>query len=395
MPKPNTADAMKRFRAGNAGFTDKAHLKAKGLIPRADGTKKKSPKYEDAPANATGTAVAGTGDDSSTVVVKKKKDKDKMKDRLLRRFKIKETIDRLVPDLEPPKDEVRERVDQLKELAKKDEAVGAVQKAIMIAKRMGGNMTAAVREIEKIAKGLSDEPSVRAALRTANEAIMGNPNLSKFLFMFKDPSSIFGGARQQGKLITAKSKAAATAEFKKMLPKAKIISAKEVGDHSYGYEEVQEKRVAQDKDVKSKPGTQPKKYYKTLSKSEKEKRAAHFAKQKYRKSDDDDDYKPAPGDKGAKTKPSKFTKKFKQMYGEVNQIDEKIKGLENKAKKSGMPYGILKKVYDRGMAAWKGGHRPGTTQQQWAFARVNSFVTKSPGTWGKADSDLAKQVRAK
>ena len=47
MPKPNTRDAMKRFRAGKAGFTDKAHLKAKGLIPRADGTKKKSPKYED------------------------------------------------------------------------------------------------------------------------------------------------------------------------------------------------------------------------------------------------------------------------------------------------------------------------------------------------------------
>ena len=284
-------------------------------------------KKDEAPANATGTAVAGTGDDSSTVVVKKKKDKDKMKDRLLRRFKIKETIDRLVPDLEPPKDEVRERVDQLKELAKKDEAVGAVQKAIMIAKKMGGNMTAAVREIEKIAKGLSDEPSVRAALRTANESL-------------------------------------------------------------------EEKRVAQDKDVKSKPGTQPKKYYKTLSKSEKEKRAAHFAKQKYRKSDDDDDYKPAPGDKGAKTKPSKHTKKFKQMYGEVADLNEKIKGLENKAKKSGMPYGILKKVYDRGMAAWKGGHRPGTTQQQWAFARVNSFVTKSSGTWGKADKDLAAKVRA-
>ena len=284
-------------------------------------------KKEEAPANATGTAVAGTGDDSSTVVVKKKKDQEKMKDRLLRRFKIKETIDRLVPDLEPPKDEVRDRVDQLKELAKKDEAVGAVQRAIMIAKKMGGNMTAAVREIEKIAKGLSDEPSVRAALRTANESL-------------------------------------------------------------------EEKRVAQDKDVKSNPGTQPKKYYKTLSKSEKEKRAAHFAKQKYRKSDDDDDYKPAPGDKGAKTKPSKHTKKFKQMYGEVADLNEKIKGLENKAKKSGMPYGILKKVYDRGMAAWKGGHRPGTTQQQWAFARVNSFVTKSSGTWGKADKDLAAKVRA-
>jgi hypothetical protein len=57
-----------------------------------------------------------------------------------------------------------------------------------------------------------------------------------------------------------------------------------------------------------------------------------------------------------------------------------------------MPYSILKKVYDRGMAAWKTGHRPGTTPQQWAFARVNSFTTKSAGTWGKADKDLAKQV---
>ena len=74
-------------------------------------------------------------------------------------------------------------------------------------------------------------------------------------------------------------------------------------------------------------------------------------------------------------------------------LDEKIAGLVNKAKKSGMPYGILKKVYDRGMAAYKTGHRPGTTAQQWAFARVNSFTTKSAGTWGKADKDLAKQVR--
>ena len=76
-------------------------------------------------------------------------------------------------------------------------------------------------------------------------------------------------------------------------------------------------------------------------------------------------------------------------------VYEQIKGLKNKAEKSGMPYSILKKVYDRGMAAWRGGHRPGTTQQQWAFARVNSFVTKSSGTWGGADKDLAKQVKGK
>ena len=72
---------------------------------------------------------------------------------------------------------------------------------------------------------------------------------------------------------------------------------------------------------------------------------------------------------------------------------ESKKALDKKAKKSGMPKGILSKVYDRGMAAWKGGHRPGTTPQQWALARVNSFITKSSGTWGGADKDLAKQVR--
>ncbi len=43
---PNTSDAMKRYKSGKAGFTDIAHLKAKGLIPRSDGTKKKSDKYK-------------------------------------------------------------------------------------------------------------------------------------------------------------------------------------------------------------------------------------------------------------------------------------------------------------------------------------------------------------
>src|SRR6056300_390679 len=74
---------------------------------------------------------------------------------------------------------------------------------------------------------------------------------------------------------------------------------------------------------------------------------------------------------------------------------EAIEAVKNKAEKTGMPYSILKQVYDRGMAAWKGGHRSGTTPQQWALARVNSFVTKSSGTWGGADSDLAKKVRSK
>ena len=68
------------------------------------------------------------------------------------------------------------------------------------------------------------------------------------------------------------------------------------------------RRVAQDKDIEDKEGTQPKKYYAgDMSKASKEKRAAHFKKKKSG---------PAPGDAGAKTKPSKHTLKYKKMYGE-------------------------------------------------------------------------------
>ena len=39
---PNTEEAMKRYKAGKAGFSDIAHLKAQGKIKRSDGTKRKS-----------------------------------------------------------------------------------------------------------------------------------------------------------------------------------------------------------------------------------------------------------------------------------------------------------------------------------------------------------------
>ena len=159
------------------------------------------------------------------------------------------------------------------------------------------------------------------------------------------------------------------------------------------------KKVKQDRDVKDEPGTQPAKYYKGVSKKSKDDRAAHF--RKGAKMDDNNPaaYAPAPGDAKGKTKPSKFTKKYKKMFGEnmpktLDQVlNEKIEGLVKKAEKSGIAYSILKQVYNRGMAAWRTGHRPGTTPQQWAFARVNSFVTKSKGTWGGADIDLAAKAR--
>jgi nicotinamide mononucleotide adenylyltransferase len=73
--------------------------------------------------------------------------------------------------------------------------------------------------------------------------------------------------------------------------------------------------LPQDKSVGKEPGTQPKKYYKDLSKSDKEKRAAHFRNQDTEKGP----YEPAPGDDKAKTKPSKHTQKFKKMFGELRK----------------------------------------------------------------------------
>lgn len=71
--------------------------------------------------------------------------------------------------------------------------------------------------------------------------------------------------------------------------------------------------------------------------------------------------------------------------------------LKNKAKASGIPLGILRTVFNKGMAAWRTGHRPGATQQQWAMARVNSFITGGKTT-KKADKSLwerAKKAKAK
>ena len=160
------------------------------------------------------------------------------------------------------------------------------------------------------------------------------------------------------------------------------------------------KKVKQDKDVKSRDGTQPKKYFDKkgddkLAKSTKQDRARHFEKGAKMSDDNPDAYKPAPGDARAETKPSKHTKKFKKMFGE-SEIEEGSaadKSLQKKADKSGISKSILKQVYNRGVAAWRTGHRPGTTPEQWGHARVNSFITKGKGTWGKADKDLADKVR--
>ena len=96
----------------------------------------------------------------------------------------------------------------------------------------------------------------------------------------------------------------------------------------------------------------------------------------------------------AKRDAKEMERKNKMKFKEhAEMMEDATAGLKKKAEKSGMPLSILRQVYNRGVAAWKTGHRPGTTPSQWGFARVNSFVTKSSGTWGKADKDLAAKVR--
>ena len=117
-------------------------------------------------------------------------------------------------------------------------------------------------------------------------------------------------------------------------------------------------------------------------------------------------YKSWPSDKkeraklkkaGKKMPKSKSTIAYEKKYGksdntEYSEMDFN-EGLKNKAKQSGIPLGILRTVYAKGVGAWKTGHRPGTTPQQWGMARVNSFITGS-GKARQADASLWKKARA-
>jgi hypothetical protein len=76
----------------------------------------------------------------------------------------------------------------------------------------------------------------------------------------------------------------------------------------------------------------------------------------------------------------------KEELEEFADMFEDVRGLDKKSEKSGIPYSILKEVYDRGIASYE--DSPETmTREQWAFARVNAFIL------GKnIDRDLAEKV---
>ena len=89
---------------------------------------------------------------------------------------------------------------------------------------------------------------------------------------------------------------------------------------------------------------------------------------------------------------------FVKSFEGFDSLDEDKKSgvtasLKKKSKASGIPMGILRKVFSKGMQAWNAGHRPGVAQHQWGMGRVNSFITGAGGA-RKADAELWTKAKA-
>jgi hypothetical protein len=87
-------------------------------------------------------------------------------------------------------------------------------------------------------------------------------------------------------------------------------------------------------------------------------------------------------DKYGKRRTSSYTAKFRRLFPDA-------KSLEDKSAATGVPAKYLKESYDRGLAAWRTGHRPGATPQQWGHARTHSLLLCGKTHYG-ADSDLVR-----
>jgi hypothetical protein len=92
------------------------------------------------------------------------------------------------------------------------------------------------------------------------------------------------------------------------------------------------------------------------------------------------DYRQFKTDEGQKTKTSSYTQKFRKLYPGVKSLPEIAKATK-------IPLKTLRTIYNRGLAAWRTGHRPGASPQAWGYARVHSFVVKGK-TYYTADADL-------
>jgi hypothetical protein len=128
----------------------------------------------------------------------------------------------------------------------------------------------------------------------------------------------------------------------------------------------------------------PAKYYAGLSKTQKRKRAAEIRHFGAMGSKDPAAYTGFATDRGVKTRRSGYTAAWTSRFPNA-------RSLEAKAAATGVPVRFLRESYNRGMAAWRTGHRPGATQQQWGYARVSSLLLKGK-TYYTADADIVRRA---
>ena len=144
----------------------------------------------------------------------------------------------------------------------------------------------------------------------------------------------------------------------------------------------------------------PTKYTSGLKKSTADKRKAEIRKRLEGKRTGSAKYKPLPGDKKAKTRPSRYTLSLGKLKTEIREAASRMeKGSQDDrfvsavARVTKIPRGIIEKVFKKGQAAWAVGHRPGATQSQWARARMYSFLQKGRTVTSGADQDLYDQAK--
>ena len=130
----------------------------------------------------------------------------------------------------------------------------------------------------------------------------------------------------------------------------------------------------------------PAKYFRGLSKTRRRQRRAEIARYGALHWRDPAAYKGFATDRGVKTRKSGYTAAWQRRFPDA-------KSLEEKARVTGVPLRFLTESYNRGMAAWRTGHRPGATQQQWGYARVHSFLLCGK-TARTTDSDLRREAIA-
>lgn len=141
------------------------------------------------------------------------------------------------------------------------------------------------------------------------------------------------------------------------------------------------------------PTYAPERYFTGLSPRERRQRMQTMEEKSALHWDDPEAYEPWETDQGVKTKPSLYTSAFHERYSNrtPNKASPTEVGLRNKSRQTGIPYDIVKEVFDRGVAAWRTGHRPGTTPEQWGYARVNSFAVGGKTYW-TTDADQARKL---